>query len=82
MSEDELKANEWQFPDGKVELTDANVYAGLGNCFSKMNVNSTGVFIRINGGKWIPSFEKSAHRVKLILEKCKSLQEVRNIFKE
>lgn len=61
-----------------VELTLADSYGGPGNCFSKMHVNSTVPFYRVEGGEWkhCPEF-KSLHKVAKALEElCDKLEDV------
>lgn len=67
---------EFKFDDGLIEMRDGDAYGGPDNCFSRMNVNSSAMFIRKDGGDWLRSDHRSGHNCKKFIESCSSASEV------
>lgn len=64
-------------PDGTiVELCLADSYSGPDNCFSRLHVNSTALFFRINNDKWKKCYDKSLHKVKELIKMCDSIEDL------
>lgn len=62
----------FMFPDGEIELRQADAYAGPGNCFAAQKVNSSAVFVRHDRGEWHQVEEKSTYAVLRTIKPCTS----------
>lgn len=65
-----------KFRDGVIEVTGGDAYGGPGNCFSKLNVNTTANFVRKNGGRWHRADQRSEHKLRKLIESCEAADEV------
>lgn len=60
-----------------VEITTGDAYAGPGDCFSKLHVNTTATWIRTpTTAVWFRSTERSEHRTRLAIAACESAKDV------
>ena len=53
-----------------VEYVYADAYSGPGDCYARQHCNSSCVWYRVNGGKWLRTNEKMMHRARMAIESC------------